>query len=88
MWIDNDVNTIAKTLKEAVALPEEKYQQMGVRGRELIKENYSIEIMKQLYQWILGQAGNLMCCMVYMREIQFYDFSKSRIFPKSHFRLS
>ncbi|MDR0603895.1 MAG: glycosyltransferase [Bacteroidales bacterium] len=59
-WIDNDVNTIAQTLKEAIALPEEEYRQMGIRGRELIKENYSIEIvaqkMKQLYEWILGQA--------------------------------
>jgi glycosyltransferase involved in cell wall biosynthesis len=56
-WIDNDVNTIAKTLKEAIALPEEEYRQMGIRGQKLIKENYSIEIvaqkMKQLYEWIL-----------------------------------
>jgi glycosyltransferase involved in cell wall biosynthesis len=59
-WIDNDVNTIAKTLKEAIALSEEEYKQMGVRGRELITENYSIEIvaqkMKQLYEWILQKA--------------------------------
>jgi glycosyltransferase involved in cell wall biosynthesis len=58
-WIDNDVNTIAKTLKEAIALPEEEYRQMGVRGHKLIKENYSIEIVAQkmirLYQWILRQ---------------------------------
>jgi glycosyltransferase involved in cell wall biosynthesis len=57
-WIDNNVDTIAKTLKEAIALPEEECRQMGIRGRQLIKNNYSIEIvaqkMKQLYQWILG----------------------------------
>jgi glycosyltransferase involved in cell wall biosynthesis len=56
-WIDNDVNTIAETLKTAIALPAEEYRQMGERGRELIQNNYSIEIvaskMKQLYQWIL-----------------------------------
>jgi glycosyltransferase involved in cell wall biosynthesis len=59
-WIDNDVNTIAKTLKEAISLSEEEYRQMGIRGRELIKNNYSIEIisqkMLQLYQWILKQG--------------------------------
>jgi glycosyltransferase involved in cell wall biosynthesis len=56
-WIDNDVDTIAKTLKEAIALSEEEYRQMGIRGRQLIKENYSIETvaqkMAQLYQRIL-----------------------------------
>jgi glycosyltransferase involved in cell wall biosynthesis len=55
-WIDNDVNTIAQTLKEAIALSEEEYRQMGIRGRELIKNNYSIEIvaqkMKCLYEWV------------------------------------
>jgi glycosyltransferase involved in cell wall biosynthesis len=59
-WIDNDIDTIAKTLKEAIALTEKEYQQMGLRGRKLIKENYSIEIVSQkmmrLYQWILGQG--------------------------------
>jgi glycosyltransferase involved in cell wall biosynthesis len=59
-WIDNDIDTIAKTLKEAIALSKEEYQQMGVRGRALMKNNYSIEIvaqkMMQLYQWILKQG--------------------------------
>jgi glycosyltransferase involved in cell wall biosynthesis len=59
-WIDNDVDTIAKTLKEAVSLPENEYRQMGIRGQKLIKENYSMEIVSQkmilLYQWILGQG--------------------------------
>jgi glycosyltransferase involved in cell wall biosynthesis len=58
-WIDNDINTIAKTLKEAVALPEEEYRQMSIRGRQLMKNNYSIETvahkMMRLYQWILGE---------------------------------
>jgi glycosyltransferase involved in cell wall biosynthesis len=57
-WIDNDIDTIVKTLKEAIALSEKEYRQMGIRGRQLIKENYSIDIvsqkMEQLYQWILG----------------------------------
>jgi glycosyltransferase involved in cell wall biosynthesis len=57
-WIDNDVDTIAKTLKEAITLPEEEYRQMGIRGRELIENNYAIDVvaekMKALYEWILG----------------------------------
>jgi glycosyltransferase involved in cell wall biosynthesis len=63
-WIDNDVDTIAKTLKEAIALPEEEYRQMGIRGRELIENNYAIEVvaekMKALYKWILsgGKQSN------------------------------
>ncbi|MDR2010186.1 MAG: glycosyltransferase [Bacteroidales bacterium] len=56
-WIDNDIDTIAKTLKEAIALSEEEYRQMGIRGQELVKENYSIETvaqkMMQLYEYIL-----------------------------------
>jgi len=59
-WVDNDVNTIAKTLREAIALPEETYSQMGINGRELMKNNYSIEIvagkMLLLYEWILEQG--------------------------------
>jgi glycosyltransferase involved in cell wall biosynthesis len=57
-WIDNNVNTIAKTLKEAIALSEEEYRQMGMRGRELMENNYSIKVitrkMMRLYQRILG----------------------------------
>ncbi|GHV57252.1 glycosyl transferase family 1 [Bacteroidia bacterium] len=53
-WIDNGVSTIAKTLTEAVGLSEEDYRPMGIRGRELIMNNYSVEIvaqkMKQLYE--------------------------------------
>jgi glycosyltransferase involved in cell wall biosynthesis len=53
-WINNDIDTIAKTLKEAITLSEEEYQQMGIRGRALITNNYSIEIMakkmKKLYE--------------------------------------
>jgi glycosyltransferase involved in cell wall biosynthesis len=60
-WINPDVEAIAQTLREAIALPEEEYLQMGIRGKELMKNNYSVEIvaekMKQLYEWILGQGA-------------------------------
>ncbi|GHT50818.1 hypothetical protein FACS189440_18900 [Bacteroidia bacterium] len=55
-WIDAEVDAIAKALQEAIALSDEEYEQMGLRGRELIKDNYSIasiaEKMLQLYQKI------------------------------------
>jgi hypothetical protein len=54
------VDTVAKTLKEAIALSEEEYRQTGMRGQKLMKENYSIETVAQkminLYQWISGQV--------------------------------
>jgi glycosyltransferase involved in cell wall biosynthesis len=56
-WIENDVNAIAQTIMEAIVLSEEEYRQMGERGRELMENNYSVEIvaakMRRLYQWIL-----------------------------------
>jgi glycosyltransferase involved in cell wall biosynthesis len=61
-WIDNNVDTIVNTLKEAITLSKEEYLQMGIRGRELIKSNYSIEViaqkMMQLYCWILQKDAN------------------------------
>ena len=54
------METLAATLREALALPETGRIAMGERGKRLVKENYSIEIvtdkMKRLYEWIL-QGG-------------------------------
>ena len=56
-WVDNNVDTLAATLQEALSLPEVEWIAMGGRGKQLIKENYSVEMvagkMKQLYEWIL-----------------------------------
>lgn len=56
-WVDNDVNMLAATLQEALSLPEAERIAMGERGKQLIRENYSVEMvagkMKQLYEWIL-----------------------------------
>lgn len=56
-WVDNDVDTLAATIREALNTPEEERVAMGERGKQLIKDNYSIEIvankMKRLYEWIL-----------------------------------
>jgi glycosyltransferase involved in cell wall biosynthesis len=57
-WVDNDVNTLADIVQRAINLPEETRQEMGKRGQELIKNNYSVEVvskkMIQLYNWILN----------------------------------
>lgn len=56
-WVNNDVETLAKTLQQAISLSNEERQQMGKRGRQLILEKYSVEIvatqMIRLYEWIL-----------------------------------
>lgn len=56
-WVDNDVDTLAATIREALNTSEEERQTMGERGKQLIKDNYSVEMvagkMKRLYEWIL-----------------------------------
>lgn len=60
-WIDNSQDTIDKTILEAYNLGAEKLYEMGIRGRELMLRNYSVEAlglkMKTLYEWILN-GGN------------------------------
>jgi glycosyltransferase involved in cell wall biosynthesis len=57
-WVDNDVDTLATAIEKAIHLPEEERTAMGKRGQELIKNNYSVEVvskkMVQLYDWILN----------------------------------
>lgn len=60
-WIDNNQATIDKTIHEAYNLGAEKLCDMGAKGRELMRRNYSVEAlgqkMKMLYEWILN-GGN------------------------------
>lgn len=60
-WIDNDQETINRTLLEAVSLPEEKRIQMGINGKNLIHAEYSVptlgEKMKHLYEWIINSSN-------------------------------
>ncbi len=59
-WIDNDQSTIDKTLADALALTERERMEMGMNGKRLMQERYSVEVlgekMKRLYEWILGGA--------------------------------
>lgn len=56
-WIDNNQETLNKTIKEAVSLPENERIKMGLNGKQLIKEKYTVEIlgekMGRLYEWII-----------------------------------
>jgi len=57
-WVNNDVDSLTETIKKAISTPESVRIEMGKRGQELIKNNYSIEVvaqkMAQLYNWILN----------------------------------
>lgn len=57
-WVDNDVDTIANTIREALSLSETERTTMGERGKKLIAENYTVDIvadkMKMLYNWIIN----------------------------------
>lgn len=58
-WIDLSVNNLTNVLQEAMNTSTEELQQMGLRGKALIKSNYSIEnvaiSLKNVYQQILAQ---------------------------------
>jgi glycosyltransferase involved in cell wall biosynthesis len=57
-WVDNDVDTLAETIRKAIETPEDVRLEMGKRGQELVKNNYSVEVvakkMIRLYDWILN----------------------------------
>ncbi|MBI5663322.1 MAG: glycosyltransferase [Ignavibacterium album] len=56
-WIDIGVEPLVRALIEAMSLSDDERKQMGLNGRKLVEENYSIESVAQkmirLYEWIL-----------------------------------
>jgi len=56
-WVDNDITTLSKTIKKALLVDETDRVEMGKRGYQLIKKEYSIERvatqMLDFYNWIL-----------------------------------
>ncbi len=56
-WVDNDVETLTATIRRALSISKEERIAMGIAGKKLIIDKYSLEIiankMKQLYEWIL-----------------------------------
>lgn len=56
-WVDNDVETLADTISQALSLPQEAIDEMGNNGKRLVNEKYRdtqvAAMMKQLYEWVL-----------------------------------
>lgn len=59
-WIDIGVEPLVRALSEAMTTPKEKLVEMGLNGRKIIEEKYSVEkVSKQmieLYEWILKKG--------------------------------
>ncbi len=57
-WVENDVDTLAQTIRDVLNLPEEVIKKMGENGFNLVKENFSdVQIakkMKRLYGWLIN----------------------------------
>lgn len=58
-WIDLGVEPLAEALTKAMQLSDEERKIMGLNGRRLVEEKYSIDIvakkMIELYEWILNK---------------------------------
>lgn len=58
-WVDNEVDTLTETVRKALSLDKEYLHEMGKRGRRLVLDKYSVEVvsrqMKELYNWILNK---------------------------------
>ena len=59
-WINNDQITINNTILKAYHTQQSELNTMGINGRRLIINKYSVEIlgfkMNQLYEWILNHG--------------------------------
>ena len=59
-WINNDVETLTGAVRKALSLDDDELQAMGKRGRRLVLDKYSVNVvsrqMEQLYVWIAGQG--------------------------------
>lgn len=57
-WVNNDQETINRTIVEACKTSEIDRIQMGMNGKRLMKEKYSVDVlgrkMSQLYTWLLN----------------------------------
>lgn len=60
-WVNNGFDTLTEAVRKALSLEEKELQAMGKRGRQLILDKYSVDVvsqqMKQMYAWVAGQAN-------------------------------
>jgi len=66
-WIDIGVEPLAKALQEAIKLTPEERKAMGLRGRQLVEQNYSWDKigkeMLSVYEWVL-KGGSPPSCVI------------------------
>jgi len=57
-WIEYNQEALNRTIEKAIHTPVEELKTMGIRGRKLMEDFYSIESislkMKQMYEWIIN----------------------------------
>lgn len=60
-WINNNQDSINNTILKAYEIGEAERIRMGLNGKHLMKENYSVEVlgekMMKLYEWVLGRRN-------------------------------
>ncbi len=60
-WIDIGVEPLVQALNQALQCTDEKRHQLGINGRKLVEDKYSIEQvavqMTRLYDWILNKSS-------------------------------
>jgi hypothetical protein len=64
-WIELGVEPLICSLREALSLPPGALREMGVRGREQVKQRYGWPAigmnMFQVYEWMLGRGPKPAC---------------------------
>lgn len=59
-WVNNDLGSLTTAVQEALSLDREVLDKMGKRGRQLVLDKYSVDVvspqMEQLYAWIAGRG--------------------------------
>lgn len=59
-WVEYNQTAITKAVQSALETPVDELYAMGVRGKKLMKDKYSIEAvakqMKEVYEWLLGRS--------------------------------
>lgn len=57
-WVDNDIDTLAQTIRDVLQLPQSEIGKMGENGKKLVESKYKdtqvAAMMKRLYEWILN----------------------------------
>ena len=57
-WVDNSVDTLARTIRSVLQLPQSEIEKMGDNGKVLVETNYAADKvarkMQRLYEWIVN----------------------------------